>query len=117
MPDYDPNCIFCKIARREIPADLVHDDGEVAAFRDINPQAPVHVLVIPARHLPSLDEARAEPALLGKLLAIAGLIAAQQGLGERGYRVVINAGQEGGQTVPHLHVHLLGGRDLTWPPG
>ena len=117
MPDHDPNCIFCKIARHEIPADVVYEDAAMIAFRDLNPQAPVHILVIPVRHLASLNEASAEPALLGTLLATAQRIAAQQGLAERGYRIVNNIGADGGQSVGHLHFHLLGGRSLGWPPG
>ena len=117
MPDHDPNCIFCTIARHEIPANIVYEDDETIAFRDLNPQAPVHILIIPVRHLASLNEASAEPALLGKLLVAAQRIAAEHGLAERGYRVVNNIGADGGQSVGHLHFHLLGGRSLGWPPG
>jgi histidine triad (HIT) family protein len=117
MPDYDENCIFCKIARREIPTDLLHDADGIVAFRDISPQAPTHILVIPAHHYPSLNEASADPALLGKLLAVAQRVAVQEGLDRRGYRAVINTGTDGGQSVGHLHLHLLGGRRLGWPPG
>jgi histidine triad (HIT) family protein len=117
MADYDPSCIFCKIARHEIPTTLVYDADGVVAFRDINPQAPTHILVIPNRHFPSLNEAGAEPEVLGKLLAIAQLVAVQEGLDQRGYRAVINTGADGGQSVGHLHVHILGGRQLGWPPG
>ena len=97
MPDYDASCIFCKIARHEIPTTLVHDADGIVAFRDINPQAPTHVLVIPEHHHPSLNEASAEPGLLGKLLAVAQLVAVQEGLEQRGYRAVINTGADAGQ--------------------
>jgi histidine triad (HIT) family protein len=117
MPDYDANCIFCKIARHEVPSNLVHDAEGIVAFRDLNPQAPTHILVIPDRHFPSLNEASAESGLLGKLLAVAQLVAVQEELDQRGYRVVINTGADAGQSVGHLHIHLLGGRQLGWPPG
>jgi histidine triad (HIT) family protein len=117
MPDYDANCIFCKIARHEVPSNLVHDAEGIVAFRDLNPQAPTHILVIPDRHFPSLNEASAQPGLLGKLLAVAQLVAVQEDLDQRGYRVVINTGADAGQSVGHLHIHLLGGRQLGWPPG
>ena len=117
MPGHDPNCLFCKLVRREIPATLVHEEAEVIAFRDIAPQAPTHILVIPTRHYPSLDEASADPALLGRLLATTQAIAVQEGLDQSGYRVAINTGIDGGQSVAHLHLHLLGGRPLGWPPG
>lgn len=111
------DCLFCKIARGAIPATLVHDGPEAIAFRDINPQAPTHVLVVPRRHLASLREAAGDPALLGLLLATAHDVAEGEGLGEGGYRVVINTGQDAGQSVAHLHLHVLGGRRLGWPPG
>jgi histidine triad (HIT) family protein len=110
--------IFSKIIRREIPADIVYEDDEVLAFRDLNPQAPVHVLFIPKRPLATLDEATAADAqLLGKLLLAAAAYARQQGFAEQGYRTVINCNEHGGQTVFHLHVHLLAGRHMQWPPG
>ena len=114
-----PNdCLFCKIAAGEIPATLVHLDDRVVAFRDINPQAPVHILLIPRDHVASLDTARDEDrSLLGSLLLAARDIARKEGLAEGGYRTVLNVGDDGGQTVHHLHVHLLGGRPLAWPPG
>jgi histidine triad (HIT) family protein len=109
--------IFGKIIRREIPADIVYEDDDVLAFRDLNPQAPVHVLFVPRRPIPTLDEATAEDAeLLGKLLLAAAAYARSEGLAE-GYRTVINCNEHGGQTVFHLHVHLLGGRHMHWPPG
>lgn len=111
------DCIFCKIAAGTIPAKKVREDETVVAFHDIEPKAPTHVLVIPKKHVASLAEAEAgDEALLGKLLLAAAEVAREQGLG-RGYRVVISTGAEGGQTVDHLHVHLLGGRQMHWPPG
>ena len=109
--------IFSKIIRREIPADIVYEDDLCLAFRDITPQAPTHILVIPKKPIPQLADAQAEDkALLGHLLLTVSEIARQEEL-ENGYRVVINTGEEGGQTVFHLHLHLLGGRALEWPPG
>lgn len=109
--------IFGKIIRREIPADIVYEDDLALAFRDISPQAPVHVLVIPKQPLPKLADATdADQALLGHLLLTAKKVADQLGL-EKGYRVVINTGEDGGQTVYHLHLHILGGRFMKWPPG
>jgi histidine triad (HIT) family protein len=113
-----PECLFCKIAAGESPATLVHLDDDLVAFRDISPQAPVHILVIPRGHVSSLDEAREEDRhLLGSLLLAARDIARKEGLAPGGYRAVVNTGAEGGQTVDHLHVHLLGGRSMGWPPG
>ncbi|MBI4750345.1 MAG: histidine triad nucleotide-binding protein [Acidobacteria bacterium] len=114
----DPNNIFLKIARREIPADIVFEDDQCVAFRDINPQAPVHILVIPRKPLESISEATGEDTqLLGHLLRVAAQIAQTTGIAETGYRVVVNTGRNAGQTVFQLHVHVLGGRDLGWPPG
>jgi histidine triad (HIT) family protein len=111
------DCIFCDIVEGKIPAKLVHEDHLVVAFHDVTPKAPTHVLLIPREHLRDLDEARPEhELLLGHLLLVAQEVAAKEGL-EKGYRVVINRGVDGGQTVDHLHVHLLGGRALSWPPG
>lgn len=110
--------IFGKIARREIPADIVYENEEVLGFRDLNPQAPVHVLFIPKRPIATLDQAGPDDALLlGRLQLAAADYARQQGLAEQGYRTVINCNEHGGQTVFHLHVHLLAGRRLHWPPG
>ena len=110
--------IFSKIVRREIPADIVYEDDDVLAFRDLNPQAPVHVLFIPKRPLATLNDAgEADALLLGKLLLATAEYAKQQGFAEQGYRTVINCNEDGGQTVFHLHVHLLAGRRLYWPPG
>jgi len=109
--------IFSKIIRREIPADIVYEDDLCLAFRDITPQAPIHILVIPKKPISKLSEAQTEDeALLGHLLFAVSEIAKEQSL-EKGYRVVINTGEDGGQTVFHLHLHLLGGRALGWPPG
>ncbi|MEO8747717.1 MAG: histidine triad nucleotide-binding protein [Rhodanobacter sp.] len=110
--------IFSKIIRREIPADIVYENDVLLAFRDLNPQAPVHVLFIPKRPLATLNDATAGDAeLLGQLLLAAADYARQQGFAESGYRTVINCNKDGGQTVFHLHVHLLAGRALHWPPG
>lgn len=109
--------IFKRIIDREIPADIVYEDDKCLAFRDVNPQAPTHVLVIPKREIPSLADVQAADAeLLGHLLVTANNLAGQLELGD-GYRTVINCGRHGGQSVDHLHVHLLGGRQLGWPPG
>lgn len=110
--------IFEKIARREIPAKIVWENDEVLAFHDVNPQAPVHVLVVPKRVIPRIAEATQQDAeLLGKLLLASRDVARQLGLGESGFRIVINNGADAGETVPHLHVHVLGKRQLAWPPG
>jgi histidine triad (HIT) family protein len=111
------SCVFCKIAAGEIPSTAVHEDARTYAFADINPKAPVHILIVPREHIGSLSEAGAQHGdLLGHLLWTAAEIARKKNLG-KGYRVVINSGLDGGQTVDHLHLHLLGGRALTWPPG
>jgi histidine triad (HIT) family protein len=109
------SCLFCRIVRGEIPARIVREDDHTVAFRDIDPKAPTHVLVIPRVHVASLDEAR-DPALVGQLMLAAAEVAASEGIAG-GYRTVINTGADAGQTVHHLHVHVLGGRKLTWPPG
>ena len=112
------DCIFCKIVAGEIPAAKVYEDERAVAFRDINPQAPTHALVIPRAHVASLNEAsEADEALLGHLLLVAARVAREEGHSEGGYRTVINTGAQAGQTVFHVHVHLLGGRSLAWPPG
>jgi histidine triad (HIT) family protein len=119
-PNRFPNMsdtIFSKIIRKEIPADIVYEDDLTLAFRDVNPQAPVHILIIPKQPIVSIDTATdADADLLGKLLLTTKRVATQQGLDE-GYRIVINTGKDGGQTVFHLHLHLLGKRIMTWPPG
>lgn len=111
-----PDCLFCKMAAGEIKPDIVHENDHLLAFRDIHPRAPVHILVIPKRHVATLNELD-DPALAGELLLAAREIAAQEGLSETGYRTVINCNAHGGQEVYHLHLHLLGGRRMTWPPG
>jgi histidine triad (HIT) family protein len=113
----ETNCLFCRIVRGEIPAQIIYEDEHALAFRDINPQAPTHALVIPREHLASLGEASAEhEAALGHLLHVAARVAAQNNL-SGGFRTVINTGRDAGQTVFHVHVHVLGGRPLGWPPG
>jgi histidine triad (HIT) family protein len=110
--------IFGKIVRGEVPADLVYEDDQVVAFRDLSPQAPVHLLVIPRKPIPTLNQASEDDAaLIGRLLLTAAKLAKQEGIAEQGYRTVINCNAAGGQTVYHLHVHLIGGRPLQWPPG
>ncbi|HKT28216.1 histidine triad nucleotide-binding protein [Dyella sp.] len=110
--------IFGKIVRREIPADIVYENDDVLAFKDLNPQAPVHVLFVPKRALATLNEATpADAELLGKLMLAAADYAKAQGFSQDGYRVVVNCNEHGGQTVFHLHVHLLAGRRMHWPPG
>jgi len=117
MTDRDPDCLFCRIVADEIPADRVYEDGDVIGFRDINPQAPTHVLVIPRRHIADVHAlTEADGPVLGALFAAVRRIADAEGL-DRGYRVVSNVGAEAGQSVLHLHLHLLGGRLLSWPPG
>jgi histidine triad (HIT) family protein len=112
------DCIFCKIAAGEIPGDVVYSDDEVLAFRDLNPQAPTHVLVIPRRHIATLNDLEpADAELAGRMLLAAKAVAAAEGLAERGYRTVFNCNAEAGQSVFHIHLHVLGGRRLTWPPG
>jgi histidine triad (HIT) family protein len=112
----DTSCLFCRIVAGEIPATLIAETPLAVAFRDISPKAPVHVLVIPRRHIGSLAEA-SDSAELGAILALASAVAVQEGVSERGYRVVTNVGEDGGQSVGHLHFHVLGGRALGWPPG
>lgn len=111
-------CIFCKIANKEIPSKLVFEDDDLVAFHDVNPQAPTHVLVIPKQHLESLNDAKPEhQALLGKLLLATRRAAAETGIDASGYRVVVNTGLQAGQSVFHVHLHVLGGRPMGWPPG
>jgi len=110
--------LFEKIRDREIPADIVHEDDHCLAFRDISPQAPLHFLVVPKKAIPRIAAASEDDAsLLGSLLIAAAAVAAKHGIAESGFRLVINNGRDGGETVPHLHIHLLGGRALDWPPG
>ncbi len=110
------DCLFCKMVAGEIKPDTVYEDNEVLAFRDINPQAPVHLLIIPKAHIATLNDL-GDLALSGKLLQTAILLAKQEGLAEGGYRTVFNCNEKGGQEVFHLHLHLLGGRQMNWPPG
>ena len=111
------DCLFCKIAAGEIPVEVVLETDSALAFRDIDPQAPVHVLVIPRAHFANLHTLTQEnPDLAGQVIALATQVASHEGL-ERGYRIVTNTGPDGGQSVDHIHVHVLGGRPLTWPPG
>ena len=110
------DCLFCKIVSGQIPSARVAENDFSIAFRDLHPQAPTHILVVPRQHVASLNEA-SDPGLLGKLLLMARDLARQEGVADAGYRVVINTNAAGGQTVFHLHVHLLGGRGMRWPPG
>jgi histidine triad (HIT) family protein len=117
MNERDRDCLFCRIVSGEIPSDRVHEDDDVLAFRDINPQAPTHMLVIPRRHIPDAHALTdADAPLLARLFAVMRTIADDAGLGD-GYRIATNVGPDAGQSVPHLHFHLLGGRRMSWPPG
>jgi histidine triad (HIT) family protein len=110
--------IFAKIIRKEIPATVVYEDERTLAFRDIGPKAPVHILIVPKKDIARVSEAKVEDEpLLGHLLSVAAQIARQEGIDDTGYRLVINKGRDAGESVPHLHVHLLGGRPMAWPPG
>ncbi len=112
------NCIFCKIVKKELGSEIVYEDEEILAFKDINPQAPVHILIIPKRHISSLNEASGEDGvLLGKILLVAKELARRFNIDFSGYRIVLNTNFGAGQSVYHIHFHLLGGRFLTWPPG
>ena len=110
------DCLFCRIVRKEIPATIVAENVHCVAFRDIAPQAPTHVVVIPREHVASLNEAM-DTSLLGQMHLLAAQIAKSEGLSERGYRTVINTNADAGQTVFHIHLHVLGGRPMNWPPG
>jgi histidine triad (HIT) family protein len=112
------NCIFCRIVKREIPAIIVYEDDFSIAFKDIKPQAPTHILIIPKKHIRTVVEADEEDkSLLGHLIYVATKIANKEDISQKGFRIVINCGLESGQTVWHIHIHLLGGRQMTWPPG
>jgi histidine triad (HIT) family protein len=112
------SCIFCRIASGEIASDIVYKDDEVVAFRDLNPQAPSHVLLIPRKHMPSLGELSADDdAIIGRLVRIVSQLAETEGIAADGYRLVANCGANAGQSVDHVHFHLLGGRRFAWPPG
>lgn len=114
----DPDCLFCRIVAGTVPAAKVHDDDMVVAFRDIAPRAPTHILVIPRDHIPSAgDLTEDDGPMLGRLFATVAELARSEGIADAGYRLVSNVGRWGGQTVDHLHIHLLGGRSFTWPPG
>jgi histidine triad (HIT) family protein len=112
------DCLFCRIVAREIPGQIVFEDDSLLVFKDINPQAPLHVLIVPKKHIATLNDlAPDDDALVGSMLRRAAALAGEHGYGERGYRTVFNCNREAGQTVFHIHLHLLGGRALTWPPG
>ncbi len=111
-------CIFCRIVAGEAPAQIVYQDDLVTAFHDIHPVAPVHILLVPNRHISSLNQAKAEDeAALGRLFTVARRLAAERGIAEDGYRLIVNTGRHGGQVVPHLHMHLIGGRRVRYPMG
>jgi histidine triad (HIT) family protein len=113
-----PDCLFCKIVEGNVPASIVHRDEHLIAFKDINPQAPLHVLIVPRRHIASLNElGPADDDLVGEMVRRAAAIAREHGVGDRGYRTVFNCNADAGQTVFHIHLHVLGGRGLSWPPG
>ena len=112
------DCLFCRIAKKQIPASLVHEDDDLVAFNDINPQAPMHVLIVPRRHIATLNDLQpGDDALMGQMLRLAAELARRQGYAGRGYRTLLNCNREAGQTVFHIHLHLLAGRGLGWPPG
>ncbi|MEW6364641.1 MAG: histidine triad nucleotide-binding protein [Acidobacteriota bacterium] len=112
------SCLFCQIAEKKKPSRVVYEDEQMFAFEDINPQAPVHILIVPKRHVPGLDQASQEDRqMLGQLLLVAQKIARDRGIHESGYRLLVNQGPDAGQSVFHMHFHLLGGRVLHWPPG
>jgi histidine triad (HIT) family protein len=112
------DCLFCKIVQKDIPAKIVYEDDHTLAFDDINPQAPVHALIIPKKHVAAVQDCRNEDSgLLARLLMACANVAKQKGLAESGYRIVTNTGRDAGQTVFHLHLHILGGRHMRWPPG
>ena len=112
------DCLFCRLIAGEIPASIVYQNDQVVAFKDITPQAPTHVLVVPRRHIATLNDlVPGDDALVGEIVRAAAVIAQESGLADRGYRVVFNTNAEAGQTVFHIHLHLLGGRKMTWPPG
>lgn len=116
-PGRDADCLFCRIVGGEVPAERVHETGSVIAFRDVAPTAPTHVLVVPKRHVGDVVGLGAlAPQDLVDLVAVVGVVASQEGL-QRGYRIVLNTGAQAQQSVPHVHAHVIGGRDLTWPPG
>ena len=112
------NCLFCKIVKREIPGSIVYEDDRLLAFNDINPQAPTHVLIVPKRHIASLTDLKPDDdQIVGEMVRRAAAIAAERGISAGGYRTVFNTNRDAGQTVFHIHLHLLGGRGMAWPPG
>ena len=112
------DCLFCKIVAGQIPGSIVYEDQELVAFKDINPQAPLHVLIVPRQHIETLNDLRVvDDALVGSMVRCAAALAKKNGYADRGYRTVFNCNREAGQTVFHIHLHLLAGRSLTWPPG
>lgn len=112
------DCIFCRIIKGELPANILYQDEQVVAFRDIHPQAPTHILIVPTQHIPTLNDLQeAQQSLVGKMLLVATQLAQKEGIAKRGYRLVINCLEEAGQAVFHIHLHLLGGRAFGWPPG
>ena len=113
------DCLFCKIAQQQLPANIAYDDGEMMAFHDINPQAPTHLLIIPHKHIATINELNddKDALIMGKLTRVAKQLAKEQAIAETGYRVVMNCNPHGGQEIYHIHLHLLGGRQLHWPPG
>ena len=112
------DCIFCKIRDGEIPGDIVYEDEDVLAFNDLNPAAPIHVLIIPKKHIPTVNDVSADDAaVMGKLFAAAKKVAVQRGVNDDGYRLVINCNENAGQIIFHIHMHMLAGRNMTWPPG
>lgn len=114
----EASCIFCKIVRQEVPAKLVYEDESVVAFRDINPAAPVHILIVPRRHITGvLSLTEEDEGLVGHIVSVAKKLAEENSIAEGGFRVVVNQGRDAGQSVPHIHFHLLGGRPMNWPPG
>lgn len=113
-----PECVFCLIVAGRIPGDIVYEDDELLAFKDINPEAPVHILIVPKRHIPSvMDLKDSDMALISKIYNVARKLASDFDIAKSGFRIVTNCGKDGGQSVGHLHFHLLGGRELQWPPG
>ncbi len=112
------DCLFCRIVRKELPADILYEDDKVLAFKDINPVAPHHLLIIPKEHIPSINEATPEhEETLGRMFTVAAKITRELGIDQQGYRAVVNTGKAAGQVVFHMHMHVVGGRKLTWPPG
>ena len=112
------DCLFCKIRDGEIPADIVYENDDVLAFRDVNPQAPTHILIVPRKHIATVNDLQDEDSeVMGKLFLAAQDIAGYEGIAEDGYRLVVNCNSKAGQTVYHIHMHVLGGRNMTWPPG